>query len=82
MRSLCCWMMGTAYFWTGVGELYLARWMLLFRRGEKPASENFSMCWGMFSPFTTTLMSSYLAKLMPVATLFSQRSSRASSFLM
>ena len=38
MRSLFCWMMGMAYFWTGVGQLYLARWMLLFSRGEKPAS--------------------------------------------
>ena len=42
----------------GDGRFYLARWMLDWKRGKNPASVNFSMCLGMFSPLTLTLMSS------------------------
>lgn len=56
---------GTEYFWTGVGVLYLANLMFSIK-WESIGESNSVIGSGTFKPLASTGMSAYFSKLMPV----------------
>lgn len=82
IRSLPPATIGTEYFWTGVGVVYMARPMFSNKRESKGGLVNERMGSGTPAPVASTGISSYFSKLMPVCCFEGSAASPKSSFSM